>query len=159
MAGRPKLLDDDLIESWCEAIATGLTPRLVCYRIGINYGQSCTWLQRGNSDLEEGVDSVEARFARRHAGAREARSGRWLQVLEDVAQGAEKDSDRRGAATWLLEHCEPEEFGAKSKVEVTGKDGGAVQVQSFVAVVPPRLSPEEWAKQYAPAKANDGDAG
>lgn len=147
---RPKLLDDDMIESWCEAIATGLTPRLTCYRIGLDYSTSKKWLAKGESDTEAGEDTIEARFFARHTRARADRSGKWLEAL---TAGSTQD------LRWLLEHCEPEEFGAKSKVEVTGKDGGAVKVESFVAVVPPRLSPEEWAKQYAPAKANDGDAG
>ena len=125
---RPKLLDDDLIESWCEAIATGLTPRLVCYRLGIAYSNAKAWLAKGESDHEAGEDTIEAAFSARHARARQERAGRWLEVIEQVAIGGEKDSDRRGSAQWLLEHCEPEEFGAKAKVELTGKDGGAVQV-------------------------------
>lgn len=155
--GRPKLLDEDLIDSWCEAISTGLTPRLTCYRLGIAYSAAMNWLAKGERDTEAGEDTIEARFVDRHAHARTLRAGKWLEVIQEIAQNGEKDSDRRGSAQWLLERCEPEEFGGKSKVELTGADGGAVQVQASVVVLPGKLSVTDWVAQVNAAVSSDGD--
>jgi hypothetical protein len=148
MAGRPKLLDDDLIESWCEAIATGLTPRLTCYRIGIDYSTAKKWLSKGDADHEACEDTIEARFFARHTRARADRSGRWLEAL---TAGSTQD------LRWLLEHCEPEEFGAKSRVELTGKDDGPIQTATHIVILPAKMTVDEWqAAALTAVKNGDG---
>lgn len=156
--GRPSILNDAIIEAYGNALDVGHTVRSACAFCGLDMHSVQDWRQKGDADLEAGnSETLHARFATRYAHARGVRMNRWLGIIDGIATGAEKDSDRRGSAQWLLEHCEPEEFGAKAKVELTGKDGGPVQTQNFVAVVPPRLTAAEFAAQYA-AKAADAES-
>ena len=123
------VLCDEIIEAYGNALDTGHTVRTACAFVGLSMQSVQAWRTQGDADIEAGdTETLHARFSTRYAHARATRANRWLGVIDGLATGAEKDSDRRGSAQWLLEHCEPEEFGAKAKVELTGKDGGAVQV-------------------------------
>lgn len=154
MAERVNPASPDIVDAFAEAIEHGHTLRSACGFIGVSLRAINQHLADGKVDIEEGRKTADAAFAHRYARARAARVNKWLGIVGQVAEGAEKDSDRRGSAQWLLEHCEPEEFGAKSKMEVTGKDGGAVQVQAGVVLLPATLSPDEWLAQFA----GNGDA-
>lgn len=59
------------------------------------------------------------------AMARAAVAGKVLKLVMDYA---EKDP---ATARWWLEKLRPEEYGRRDKVEVTGKDGEAIQVEAF----------------------------
>jgi hypothetical protein len=126
----PRKLDDDLIDMWCEAIAVGLTPRLVCGKIGVSYTAWCEWKAKGTVDLEAGVDSVDARLVGRHARAMAERAGKWLLDIDPTRDGK-----------WLLEHCHPDDYGARAKLELTGSDGGPVKVAHSIDLT--KLSDDE----------------
>lgn len=114
------------------------------------------YVAEGEADIAAGRTSEAASVAERYARARATRRDGWLGVVHGVAHAGEKDSDRRGAATWLLEHCEPEEFGAKAQIELTGKDGGPVQV---AAADYSKLTDDELQTALALArKASGGDS-
>lgn len=133
----PRKLDDDLIEAWCEAISVGLTPRLVCGKLGISTTIWDKWKAKGDADIEAGIDSLEARLVGRHARAKAERNGNWLTGLNMQAQ-----SDP-SSLRWLLEHCAPDDYG-KNRIELTGKDGGPVAVAQTVVVLPAKMSVDEW---------------
>ena len=127
MPGPPRKLDDDLIEAWHEAISLGLTPNLTCMRMGFSTTIWKTWKEQGETDIENGVDSLEARLVTRHARALGERSGNWLTMLQSEAQKGDAATVR-----WLLERCHQDVYALQRKVELTGKDGGAIAVSHTV---------------------------
>jgi hypothetical protein len=156
--GRPTVLDDDVIEAYGNALDTGHTVRTACAFVGLSMQSVQAWRKQGDDDLEAGkTDTLHARFSRRYAHARANRVNRWLGVVDQIAAGAEKDSDRKASATWLLEHCEPEEFGAKSRVELTGKDDGPIQTATHIVILPAKMTVDEWqAAALTAVKNGDG---
>lgn len=64
------------------------------------------------------------------------------------------DKDWRALA-WVQEHRFPDRYG-KRQVELTGKDGAAIQVATSVVVLPGKVSVDEWVKSVN-AAVIDGD--
>ena len=124
----PRIIDDALADAWVECIEDGGTIRSASEFCGVSHSSVLEIIRKGQHDAEAGVESFAASLADRYAHARGLRKQRWLKSLANAAVSAEKTSDQLSAAKWLLEHCEPDEFGDKSKIELTGKDGGPVQV-------------------------------
>jgi hypothetical protein len=86
-------------------IALGLPLTLVCQAVGINFETFSNWRRQ------------RPRFAEAVLRARAKGADARLRKIERASAG-----DWRAAA-WLLEHTLPEHF-AKSRLEVTGSDGG-----------------------------------
>ena len=72
----------------------------------------------------------DAQFEARWERAIAAGVDRRLKIIEKASLG-----DWR-AASWLLEHCQPE-FFARNRLEVSGADGGPVQVQFYLPAKKP----------------------
>ena len=133
------------------AIEAGHSDTSAAGGCGISVRAIQEWKAQGRADIDAGNDTDLARFVQDCARANHARIDLQLAIVKNSATTGDAQSAR-----WLLAAWDREHFGTASKVELTGKDGGAVQVQSFVAVVPPRLSFAEWTAQNSQAK-HDGD--
>ncbi len=83
-------------------------------------------------------DATELAFIARLLAARAERAFE----LQDGVEAGGGDVDWRALA-WSLERMQPEAFGSRSKTEVTGADGGPVQIEGR----PPML--------FIPAKRDD----
>lgn len=114
--GRPSKLTPKSVETLLEGIKNGLSYRLACIRAGIDYSTLRRWVEKGE---QQGTGEYRE-FQERLAGA-EA-DGAFALVLR-IKAAAPKDWR---AAAFLLEARHPDEYGRR-RVEVTGKDGGAIE--------------------------------
>lgn len=123
------IFDEALAEAWIACIERGGSIRSASQVCGIHHATVLDHIRNGEADIAAGIDSWNARLSNRYARARGQRQDRWLRIIDSAASEAENEANRISSAKWLLEHCEPNEFGAKAQVELTGRDGGAIQVQ------------------------------
>lgn len=110
----------------CEHLAAGLTRRAAA---GIERIREQTISEWYHSDdgFKEDVDAAESRY---EAG------------LTARVSAAAMSSDDPSIAQWILERRFRKEWGAGTKVEMTGADGGPVQSTLFVVALPP--VEEDW---------------
>ena len=156
--GRPTKCTPEVTAIVCDNIAKGLPKRHAYALAGITHVAALDWERRG-----AGGEEPFAAFATACARAMALHVAMRLARIE-AAAGDERDLWKRDA--WMLEKLDPDHF-AKRHVEITGADGGPVQVAAQIVVVPARaVSVQDWtATVRAPdaipgpdALDKDGDA-
>lgn len=97
--------------AYLRAIALGMTRTMAAKAAGVHRGTPYDWLEK-DPEFASAADKAHAQFLERHFGVitKAAADGEWR------------------ASVWLLSINEPE--CGKQRVEVTGKDGGPVQVDA-----------------------------
>lgn len=139
---RPTKLNAEVTRKVCEAV-----------KLGSTYADAAGYAGIAESTFRLWMASEEPEYLAFSAAVKDAQASGKIGLLAKIEKAINDGAWQ--AAAWKLERRDPE-YARRERVELTGKDGGPVQT-SFVAVVPPRLSPEEWAAQYAP-KPSDADA-
>jgi hypothetical protein len=113
---------------------------------GVDYTAINEWEERGAKGEEP-----FSTFARAMTEARSQHIAMRLQAIES----GEGDWKRQA---WLLERLEPTTFGPTSRTQVTGADGGPVQMAAQVVVVPALASTSgEWANTVAHELTDEGE--
>lgn len=144
--GRPSKCTPEVIERICTEVARGMPKKYAGALLGIHYTTLHEWEERGSRDEEP-----FATFARALAIARSQHIAMRLQAIES----GEGDWKRQA---WLLERLEPTTFGPTSRTQVTGADGGPVQMAAQVVVVPAvTSSADDWAATVSRELTADGD--
>lgn len=126
--GRPTDCTPELIERAGDLLAGGHPVRAMCRALRISPTSHYKWMERGEEGEQPFADYVNA-----------VRAG--MSTAETIALQAVRaaiPSDFR-AATWWLEHVMQEDYG-KQRMEVTGANGGPVQVQSLAAEIAAQLA-------------------
>jgi hypothetical protein len=144
--GRPTKCTPETTAKICAEVAKGMPKKFACARAGVDYANMLDWEKRG-------VDGEEpfASFARALADARAAHVAMRLEAIE----AGEGDWKRQA---WLLERLEPTLFGPTSRTQVTGADGGPVQMAAQVVVVPAlAASSADWASGINGELSVDGE--
>jgi transposase len=117
--GRPSKCTKELIGRVEETVGRLYYVEAVADSLGIGRKTFYEWLQRG--EVEN--DSIYAQFAhtvkRAQAKAKE-------ELLSGIRAG--NAGDWQGKA-WILERCYPAEFGRRERLEITGADGGPIEVE------------------------------
>jgi hypothetical protein len=154
-AHRPLQLTEAKIKKIAEAAEEGKPRRLQAAAAGVSRRTLQVWLEKGQPIVptdESGkpIDGAVPEYPRDLYGklAAEMESAEaWyeqklLEHIEGAASATKKFYDKDGklvsevdagqwqAAAWILERRNPDEYAKteRSKVELTGKDGGAVEV-------------------------------
>lgn len=91
--------------------------------IGIHPSTIRDWKAQGRQDAEAGLDTPLAAFVADCARANHSRIARHLSVVENAGLEGDAQSSR-----WLLAAWDRDTFGTASKVQVTGKDEGAIKI-------------------------------
>ena len=112
---RPTDCTPELTEALCAELKLGMAIRAACQHVGIDDSTYRKWMTRGENGEEP---FVTFRTAATRAKAEGVRA-----LVVTVRKAAA--SDWRAAA-WILERREPDEWSRR--VEVTGSEGGPVQV-------------------------------
>lgn len=117
---RPSKFTPETVETLLNAIGRGLPFHLAAQAAGVAETTFYAW-QAGkfprNADKELKAGFSEALTRARGLSA--------LQLIETISDASAEDWR---AAAWILERRFPEDFG-KTRVEVTGANGGPVQVE------------------------------
>lgn len=124
---RPTSLTPDVHAVIVAAVRDGSTRVGAAKLGGVTVRTLYNWLARGDDGLEP-----YAAFVQDVEAAEGARCKRWLKVVEDAA-----DEDWK-AATWLLEHLHPDEFGKSVKTAVQE------ELKSFLEGLKEKLDAQAW---------------
>lgn len=147
LTGRPTKCTPEVIDKCVAEVARGMPKKYAAALAGIDYATLNNWEQRGS----EGEEPFST-FARALADARAQHIAMRLEAIER----GEGDWKRQA---WLLERLEPTLFGPTSRTQVTGADGGPVQMAAQVVVVPAMAaSADAWASGITLDVGTDGDA-
>ena len=111
MARKTKLTDE-LSKKICAFIASGATNEDACKLTGIGESSFYDWIKRF-PEFSEAVKKASVDFKRAHI----------LKIAMDESWQS---------SAWLLERRFPEEYGKRIPLELTGKDGGPVEVDEKV---------------------------
>lgn len=145
--GRPAKCTPEIIARVCAEVARGMPKKYAGALVGVHYTTLHEWEERGAKGEEP-----FATFARALADARAQHIAMRLEAIER----GEGDWKRQA---WLLERLEPTLFGPTSRTQVTGADGGPVQMAAQVVVVPAMAaSADAWASGITLDVGTDGDA-
>jgi len=103
-------------KAYIRAISLGMTRTIAAKAAGVHRGTPYDWIEK-DPEFEAEVERARGQFLERHFGV----------VTKAAAEGEWR------ASVWLLSISEPE--CGKQRVELTGKDGGPVQVDARAAVI------------------------
>lgn len=143
--GRPKgknKLTPALQRRVCRLLGLGIGRGMAARRSGIGESTFHRWMAEGEAqefgvkrDFWEAVRQAEDRYCELCAAE-----------LKRLAFKADSESVRLAAVSKVLERRYQEDWGQRSRSEVTGKDGAPVQVEATATVkVQPLFSPEQLA--------------
>lgn len=119
MVGRPTDCTPEVTEIVCRELRLGLSIASACAAANIDKATYHRWIARGDEGPPFG-DFRDATTKARSEGTR---------GLEHTVRKAAVGDWR--AAAWMLERRAPEDWSKRT--EITGKDGGAVEVQVIVS--------------------------
>ena len=112
---RHTTLDLETIAAIEKLITGGLPLKHAVAHLGLSHSTFRKQVDRGNTDLEEGRESLFADLAAAVARGRAARTDRWVSMLQLPNAKGELNAN---AIMFLLERLEPKDFGSSSKLEV-----------------------------------------
>ena len=125
--GRPTKLTSERHDALVKAASNGTPWEIACFSATIQYQTLLNWVKRGGNDLEEGDDTVYARFFEAFARA----LGKWAadrwREAGDAANGAEAQPIQ-----WQLLTRFPV-LHPKNRTEFSGPGGGPIQVTPDMA--------------------------
>lgn len=135
--GRPSFICATICDSITEHIGNGVPIHIACAAVGINKTTYHRWRAKGEALLkaqheqqERGQPVVQLEgndylYVKLHLDIEAARANA---LAERIAQVTTAGSEDWRAAGWYLERQIPEEFGQKSRTELTGVNGGPIEV-------------------------------
>ena len=126
-----------------DAVKTGVPYTHACELAGIAYQTFLNWQEWG----EEGKSPYLEFLEELKTARAEAVTSRVRRISEAAKNGVWQ------ADAWWLERQEPKEFGKREAVELTGKDGGALEVK---IVTVDSLGIDDWVNNNDKEKT-DGD--
>ena len=129
-AGRPSKYTPEMAAAICESVSNGVPITIASMTQGVSYATVTRWQQAGRTALDtleagEPITEKEQQFADFVVSLQQARG---IALEERVAQIAVAGQDDWRASAWYLERQIPQEFGQISRHEVTGRDGGPIEL-------------------------------
>lgn len=119
MAGRKPKLSKEIIENLAKALEAGNYVETACEYVGINKGTLYRWLSEAEQpDAQPLLRELKDTVARSRATAEVRNVYRIQQAAETSWQ----------AAAWWLERSHSKKWGRQQKVELSGADGGSINV-------------------------------
>lgn len=124
----------ELTAQIAKIVAMGATIPHACAACNVSWNTAKAWMTPEMSSREPYASFVEAM---------DLAKGRWAAGAAVEITKAGKEGEWKALA-WMLERRNPTEFGATSKVELAGRDGGPIETAQvrYVIALPPE-EPEE----------------
>lgn len=139
--GRPTKRTPETVKKLCDAIRLGASYADACGFAGVHFDTFNEW----RKDFPEFSDAVK-----------EAEGAGRVQLIAKI-QKAANDGNWQAAA-WMLERRDPQNYGRTMRTQVTGADGGPVQMAAQVVVVPAiTATADAWAANVSHELTADGD--
>lgn len=124
MAGRKSKLNRDLIDRAEKLLNAGNYTKVVCGYLGITYQTWYMWLNQGEEDRENGKKGLKCEFFER---VKKAEASAEMRAVTGILQAGEENWT---AYAWFLERKHHDRWAKRDKTEVSGKDGGAIEIES-----------------------------
>lgn len=120
-------LTDEVIDKIVSAVAVGNYMETAAAFAGVLKVTLYLWLRKGREDREKGKTARTSKYIKLMDGLEQAVALAEMNDLENIGRHALKDWK---ASAWRLERRNYERWGLKmnSRVEVTGPDGGPLQI-------------------------------
>lgn len=113
--GEPPL---EVINEIIEKRANGLPLKMICGALAISTGRLERWMNQGEQDIDDGVDSA---YARLYVGLAKSESMIAERCMAGILKAGEVEGGRNWQAlAWIMERCFPEEYGMAKRAEVGG---------------------------------------
>lgn len=137
--GRPTKLTDQAREEICAALEIGASYTLAAEYAGVVYATFNNWMIRGEAaaaarERGEPIPAAERRFLQFFEAVRSSLANAgvsWLTVLNTAAKQEPQ------WAAWLLQRRFPDDYAQpRQPLEVSGPQGGPVQVHTIVVELP-----------------------
>jgi hypothetical protein len=131
-AGKPTLLNTDMIEAISSIVAAGNYLDDAAHSVGITARTAFKWAARGRQALADAdnnhdnipdTERIYVQFVHAVEKARSEAAIRNVRVIQDAT------ADNWQAAAWYLERTNPKKWGRRETVEITGEDGGPIRVE------------------------------
>lgn len=123
-SGRKTILDEKKLTKIRNLVAAGNYAIVACQCAGISQYAYYDWLKKGERDLAEGKDTIYVKFNNAIKEAEAEAEARNLRMIQTASQTTWQ------AAAWYLERKHKDRWSAKQITELTGKDGGAIEIES-----------------------------
>lgn len=150
---RPTDCNPQVAKIVAASVRAGLSYAAAAARAGISVTSINEWRRRG-ADGEEPFAAFSAEVAR----ARAERLAELEERLDREAQSANGGNGDWRATLSILKHRYPEEWNTPERHELTGADGGPVQLAAQVVEIPAQVSdPAAWAVIAAAGVAGGDD--
>ena len=128
--GRKLLLNNEMIQKIATAFGYGNYGTVVADYVGVHPTTLGQWIRRGEelSGKDEGeLDNDERLFVELYNEVRKARSMSEMRAVERIRQAGERDWK---ANAWFLERTATSRWGRTERLELTGAEGGAIEVSA-----------------------------
>jgi len=121
------MLDDELIAKAADLIKRVYYIETVADILHISKETIYDWMRKGEAADKADINNIHRRFS---DALKEARGEAKNELLAEVRKG---EGAAWQAKAWILERCFPNEYSRfdRSKIELTGKDGGALEVNDI----------------------------
>lgn len=133
--GRPTLLNDDVQDTIVTAVRLGMYLDDAASMAGISRQTLFRWLAWGRdaNEREEGGETLNDRDTLYRDFCDAVEKARADAVMRNVGiiQKAAQDGSWQASA-WYLERTNPRKWGRHETVEITGAEGGPIQVETTV---------------------------
>ena len=127
---RPTKLTPELQKDICDIISRGNYAKTACEYVDITEATYYDWKNKGEK-------AKSGKFFEFLKSIKKAEATARVLYLEVIRKAANDGTWQ--AAGWFLERKYPDEWGRKERTEITGKDGGPIEVKSYAII-----SPEDW---------------
>jgi hypothetical protein len=144
--GRPTDCTPETTAKICAALRLGVSQECAATSAGITERSFYIWLEKGREGLEPYVQFLQEVHAAENDAEME---------LVNLIKASAQDDWKAGA--WILERRHPRRWGRLDRSEISGANGGPVQVAAQVVEIPAQLpTAEAWAA-VAAVKKSDGE--
>lgn len=138
--GRPTKYNPDRVKRILDAIRSGVAYVDAANYAGISYQTFNEW----RKEYSEFSDAVE-----------EADGAAMVGLVATIRKAATEGKQWQAAA-WLAERRHPDRYGRTVKTQISGPDGGPVQTQASVVIVPGTMpDAAAWAQKVAGEHQDD----
>lgn len=136
---RPKTITPQLVEEIAGYVREGATLKIAARRAGVPPGILRRWMEAGEREIEGIYESAPEPGAKPERGypsqlgllyeaVAHALGERDASYLREIERAEGQGSQWRARA-WLLEKQDPDDFGDRRAVEVSGARGGPIEVE------------------------------
>jgi hypothetical protein len=121
--GRPTKLTPEIAATICGLVAQGNYMKASAGAVGVDPGTVHRWVSKGAAP---DADPLYRDFRDQLQKAKAMAEAKMVKVITTAA-----NQGQWTAAAWWLERTNPEEWGKRDRVEVTGADGGPIETRQI----------------------------